>query len=229
MGSGERRQPCETCGGDGRVRKSKRISLTIPGGVEDGTRLRVSREGNAGRRGGPPGDLYVCVTVKDHAELRREGMTIYSDVSVRTHPPKGLLFDACFSSMLSHGWESLGLQHEGRRGGFEFVWLWMVFDSLECCFCGGFCRVPALLVVLVIRQAVQVPYVDAALGTTVNVTTVDGPVDLKIPEGTQPGTTLLLSKRGAPSPMKRTDERGDHLIKIKVRRRLVRHLLFSPA
>ena len=50
-----------------------------------------------------------------------------------------------------------------------------------------------------------------------NVTTVDGPVDLKIPEGTQPGTTLLLGKRGAPSPMKRTNERGDHLIKVKVR------------
>ena len=87
MGTGERRTPCDSCGGDGRVRKSKRISLTIPGGVEDGTRLRVSREGNTGRRGGPPGDLYVCVTVKDHAELRREGMTIYSDVSVRTLPP----------------------------------------------------------------------------------------------------------------------------------------------
>jgi hypothetical protein len=84
MGTGEVRSPCGVCGGDGRVRKPKRISLTIPGGVEDGTRLRVSREGNAGRRGGPPGDLYVCVNVKDHPELRREGMTIFSDVSVRS-------------------------------------------------------------------------------------------------------------------------------------------------
>jgi molecular chaperone DnaJ len=67
-----------------------------------------------------------------------------------------------------------------------------------------------------IRCCMQVPYVDAILGTTVNVTTVDGMVDLKIPEGTQPGTTLLLAKRGAPSPMKRTNERGDHLIKVKV-------------
>lgn len=89
MGSGERRTPCDACGGDGRVRKSKRISLTIPGGVEDGTRLRVSSEGNAGRRGGPPGDLYVAVGVKDHPELRREGMTIYSDVTVR--PCYGIL------------------------------------------------------------------------------------------------------------------------------------------
>lgn len=95
MGSGERRTPCDSCGGDGRVRKAKRISLTIPGGVEDGTRLRVSREGNAGRRGGPPGDLYVCVTVKDHSDLRREGMTIFSDVSVRFLCHFFLLWSMC--------------------------------------------------------------------------------------------------------------------------------------
>jgi molecular chaperone DnaJ len=63
---------------------------------------------------------------------------------------------------------------------------------------------------------VQVSYLDAILGTTVNVTTVDGPVDLKIPQGTQPGTTLLLAKRGAPSPMTRSGERGNHLVKVKV-------------
>lgn len=66
------------------------------------------------------------------------------------------------------------------------------------------------------QLCVQVPYLDAILGTTVNVTTVDGPVDLKIPAGTQPGTTLLLAKRGAPSPVSRSQERGNHHVKVKV-------------
>lgn len=66
------------------------------------------------------------------------------------------------------------------------------------------------------KRCVQVPYLDAILGTTVNVTTVDGPVDLKIPAGTQPGTTLLLAKRGAPSPVSRSQERGNHHVKVKV-------------
>jgi molecular chaperone DnaJ len=61
-----------------------------------------------------------------------------------------------------------------------------------------------------------VSYLDAILGTTMKVTTVDGPVDLKIPAGTQPGTTLLLAKRGAPSPTSASSERGNHLVKVKV-------------
>ena len=59
-------------------------------------------------------------------------------------------------------------------------------------------------------------YVDAILGTTLKVTTVDGPVELRIPAGTQPGTTLVLSKRGAPSPTGRPTDRGNHLVKVKV-------------
>lgn len=74
---------CDTCRGDGRVRKTKRIKLTVPAGVEDGTRLRVTGEGNAGRRGGPSGDLYVYMSVAPSPDMRREGMTIYSDVEVR--------------------------------------------------------------------------------------------------------------------------------------------------
>jgi molecular chaperone DnaJ len=63
-GSGQTFTPCESCGGDGRVRRSKRISLRVPAGVDSGSRLRVRGEGNAGRKGGPPGDLYVFVAVK---------------------------------------------------------------------------------------------------------------------------------------------------------------------
>jgi len=82
-GSGKTFTPCDACGGDGRVRRTKRLMPTVPAGVENGTRLRVTGEGNAGRRNGPPGDLYVYITVAEHPELRRDGMTVYSDVEVR--------------------------------------------------------------------------------------------------------------------------------------------------
>jgi len=62
---------------------------------------------------------------------------------------------------------------------------------------------------------VEISYVDAILGTTVQVTTVDGPVDLKIPAGTQPGTTLVMSKRGVPK-LGASAARGDHLVHVKV-------------
>ena len=141
-GAGETSTPCGTCKGDGRVRGSKRISLRVPPGVDEGSRLRVRGEGDAGRKGGGPGDLYVFVSVRSHPELKRDGTTIHSDV--------------------------------------------------------------------------EISYVDAILGTTVQVTTVDGAVDLKIPGGTQPGTTLVMSKRGVPK-LGASAARGDHLVHVKVR------------
>ncbi|DBA91402.1 TPA: hypothetical protein ACH3X2_003934 [Trebouxia sp. C0005] len=140
-GTGERATPCNTCGGDGRVRRTKKISLNVPPGVDNGSRLRVRGEGSSGRKGGSQGDLYVFVRVKEHADLRREGLTVHSDVSVS--------------------------------------------------------------------------YVDAILGTTVKVTTVDGLVDLKIPGGTQPGTTLVMSKRGVPR-LGVANSRGDHQVHVRV-------------
>lgn len=56
--------PCEKCGGDGRIRETKRIQLTVPAGVDSGSRLRVRGSGNSGRRGGESGDLYVYIAVK---------------------------------------------------------------------------------------------------------------------------------------------------------------------
>jgi molecular chaperone DnaJ len=82
--------PCSTCGGDGRVRKAAVMNVSIPGGIEDGIRLRLTKQGSAGRYGGPPGDLFVGVSVRPHPELRREGMTIYSDVSVRYRLPSAI-------------------------------------------------------------------------------------------------------------------------------------------
>lgn len=81
-GTGSRGEPCGSCGGDGRVRRSKKISLRVPPGVDNGSRLRVKGEGNAGLRGGQGGDLYVFISVKKHSSLRREGVTIHSDVDV---------------------------------------------------------------------------------------------------------------------------------------------------
>ncbi|XP_024376714.1 chaperone protein dnaJ A7A, chloroplastic [Physcomitrium patens] len=140
-GSGEMSTPCSTCSGDGRVRKSKRISLKVPAGVDSGSRLRVRSEGNAGRKGGPPGDLYVFINVKSDPELKRDGNNIY--------------------------------------------------------------------------VSVKISYIGAILGTTVKVPTVDGFVDLKIPAGTQPGSTLVMAKRGVPL-LGKSNLRGDELVKVQV-------------
>ncbi|KAH9553497.1 hypothetical protein CY35_08G013800 [Sphagnum magellanicum] len=140
-GSGEISTPCTSCSGDGRVRKSKLISLKVPAGVDSGSRLRVRSEGNAGKRGGPPGDLYVFINVRSDPNLKRDGNNILISTSIS--------------------------------------------------------------------------YVDAILGTTVKVPTVDGNVDLKIPAGTQPGTTLVMSKRGVPL-LGKTNMRGDELVKVQV-------------
>ncbi len=61
------------------------VPLQVPPGVDTGSRLRVRGGGNAGRRGGEPGDLYVYINVKEHPEMRREGNNIHSDVEVGTH------------------------------------------------------------------------------------------------------------------------------------------------
>ncbi|XP_042419306.1 chaperone protein dnaJ A7A, chloroplastic-like isoform X1 [Zingiber officinale] len=140
-GTGEYSTPCSTCNGDGCVRKTKKISLKVPPGVDSGSRLRVRSEGNAGRRGGPPGDLYVFIEVRSDPVLKREGTNI--------------LYDC------------------------------------------------------------KVSYIDAILGTTMNVPTVDGSIDLKIPAGTQPGSTLVMAKKGVPY-LGKQNNRGDQLVRVQV-------------
>eukprot|EP00210_Caulerpa_lentillifera_P007963 g7602.t1 len=141
-GTGQIYEACDRCGGDGRHQDRKTIQVQVPAGIDNGSRLRVRGEGNAGLRGGPPGDLYVFARVKSHPELRREGTTIHSDV--------------------------------------------------------------------------EISYVEAILGTTVKIVTVDGDVELKVPSGTQPETTLLMSKRGVPK-LGRATERGDHKVHVRVK------------
>ncbi|CAH9130635.1 unnamed protein product [Cuscuta epithymum] len=140
-GMGEISTPCNTCGGDGRVRKSKRISLKVPPGVDSGSRLRVRSEGNAGRRGGPRGDLFVVIDVLPDPVLKRDDTNI-----------------------------------------------------LYTC---------------------KLSYVEAILGTTTKVPTVDGEVDLKVPAGTQPGTTLVMAKKGVPL-LGKSNMRGDQLVRVQV-------------
>eukprot|EP00252_Welwitschia_mirabilis_P012240 TRINITY_DN2718_c0_g1_i1.p1 TRINITY_DN2718_c0_g1~~TRINITY_DN2718_c0_g1_i1.p1 ORF type:complete len:448 (+),score=88.18 TRINITY_DN2718_c0_g1_i1:219-1562(+) len=140
-GTGESSTPCSTCRGDGRVRRSKKISLKVPPGVDSGSRLRVRSEGNAGRRGGPPGDLYVFIEVLSDPVLNRDGTNI-----------------------------------------------------LVTC---------------------KISYIDAILGTTIKVPTVDGMVDLRVPAGTQPGTTLVMAKKGVPL-LGKSNIRGDQLVRVQV-------------
>jgi molecular chaperone DnaJ len=73
---------CETCGGSGQNQVTKKLKITIPSGVDTGTRLRVSGEGDAGQRGGPSGDLYVYLFVQEDSEFRRDGITILSEIKV---------------------------------------------------------------------------------------------------------------------------------------------------
>ena len=77
------KNPCRPCGGSGRVRKDKTLSVSIPAGVEEGTRIRLTGEGEAGMRGGPNGDLYIFLSVKNHPLFKRDGANIHCRVPVK--------------------------------------------------------------------------------------------------------------------------------------------------
>jgi molecular chaperone DnaJ len=76
------KDPCPACRGGGRRREVRHIRVSIPAGVDTGTRLRVSGEGEGGLQGGRPGDLYVVVRVKDHPVFRRDGANLVADLSL---------------------------------------------------------------------------------------------------------------------------------------------------
>ena len=132
---------CEACGGAGRKQETKKLKITIPKGVDNGTRLRVSGEGDAGLRNGSPGDLYVYLFVEDDKEFKREDTNILSEVSIT--------------------------------------------------------------------------YLQAILGCTLKVNTVDGLIDVTIPAGTQPNTVITLENRGVPK-LGNPVARGDHLLTVKI-------------
>lgn len=134
------RTPCSECQGRGRVQRTRRLKVRIPAGVDDDFRLRMAGEGEAGLRGGPPGDLYVFISVRRHPEFERRGDDVYSQIPIS--------------------------------------------------------------------------FTQAALGAEVKVSTLDGLVNLKIPEGTQTGTVFRLRGRGV--PRLRGMGRGDHLVRVEV-------------
>lgn len=73
---------CDACEGKGTNQITKKLKITIPAGVDNGTRLRISQEGDAGQRGGPPGDLYVYLFVNEDAEFQRDGINILSEIKI---------------------------------------------------------------------------------------------------------------------------------------------------
>ena len=75
-------KPCRQCDGEGRVQKLSRVKLKIPAGIGEGSRLRSSRNGEAGIRGGPQGDLYVVIHIKEHKVFQRDGDNLYCEVPI---------------------------------------------------------------------------------------------------------------------------------------------------
>ncbi len=132
-------QPCTQCGGTGHVQRSQRISVNIPAGVDDGSKIRLRGLGQPGTGGGPPGDLIITVRVRGHRFFKRRGADVYCDVRLN------------------------------------------------------------------IAQAV--------LGTKIRVKTLDGKkAILKIPPGTQPGTTFRLKGLGVKTP----ERTGDQFVTVDV-------------
>jgi molecular chaperone DnaJ len=74
--------PCPACAGDGRARRTKRLRVAIPPGIDDGHQIRLSAEGEAGPRSGPAGSLFVAIHVAQHPDLRREGTELYHDLEL---------------------------------------------------------------------------------------------------------------------------------------------------
>ncbi|GAB6100246.1 molecular chaperone DnaJ [Halanaerocella petrolearia] len=132
--------PCSECNGEGKVKRKRKVSVNIPAGVKDGSKLRIRGEGQAGENGGPAGDLYVVVQVESHEIFERQGNDVI-------------------------------------------------------------CEVP-------------INFVQATLGDEIKVPTLDGKVQFKIPEGTQPGTSFRLKDKGIPYINRKG--RGDQRIKVKV-------------
>jgi molecular chaperone DnaJ len=134
------KSPCDGCRGAGRVEQEKTMEVKIPAGVETGSRLRIAGEGEAGAQGGPTGDLYVVIHVKEHEQFERQGNNLYSSVPIT--------------------------------------------------------------------------FAQAALGSEVTVTTLDGQQQVKIPAGTQTGSVFRLKGQGIPTLGGRG--RGDLYVSVTV-------------
>ncbi|TBW39197.1 molecular chaperone DnaJ [Siculibacillus lacustris] len=74
--------PCKKCGGSGQTSTEKTLAVSIPAGIEDGNRIRLANEGEAGTRGGPPGDLYIFISIRPHAFFQRDGADVFCRVPI---------------------------------------------------------------------------------------------------------------------------------------------------
>src|SRR5918994_3073093 len=74
--------PCTVCGGDGRTREERKVVVSIPAGIDDGQRIALEGQGEAGPRGGPNGDLYVAVKIRRHPDLMRRGTELYHELAI---------------------------------------------------------------------------------------------------------------------------------------------------
>ena len=109
--------PCTDCGGQGRRQESRTLSVDIPKGIEDGTRIRLANEGEAGLRGGPPGDLYIFLSVKPHEFFQRDGADLYCSVPISmTTAALGGTFDV----VTLDGTKSRVTVPEGTQPGKQF-------------------------------------------------------------------------------------------------------------
>ncbi len=109
--------PCTKCHGQGRVTEERTLSVNIPAGIEDGTRIRLSGEGEAGLRGGPPGDLYIFLSVKPHEFYQRDGADLYCSVPISmTTAALGGKFDVTTLD----GTKSRVTVPEGTQAGKQF-------------------------------------------------------------------------------------------------------------
>jgi len=109
--------PCPGCGGAGRVTRERTLSVNIPPGVEDGTRIRLAGEGEAGLRGGPPGDLYIFLSLKPHPFFQRDGADLFCRV------PISMVTAALggeFSVPTLSGTDALVKVPEGTQSGKQF-------------------------------------------------------------------------------------------------------------
>ncbi len=76
------KEPCEKCHGTGKIRFSKKIKVRIPRGIEEGTRVRIAGEGDAGMSGGPPGDLYIAIFIEEHEIFKRRDFDLFCEVPI---------------------------------------------------------------------------------------------------------------------------------------------------
>jgi molecular chaperone DnaJ len=111
------KDPCPKCSGQGRVTEERSLSVNIPAGIEDGTRIRLAGEGEAGLKGGPSGDLYIFLSVKPHEFFQRDGADLYCKVPISMTTAA---LGGAFEVATLDGTQTRVRVHEGSQNGRQF-------------------------------------------------------------------------------------------------------------